>query len=74
MVASELSRLGVPITLSLPVDADLAGRSRAVVQLVAAGVQLTDALDVVGIDVPASADPGGIEAAMNRAQAFLGME
>ena len=43
MVASELSRLGVAINLALPVDADLAGRSRAVVQLVAAGVQLADA-------------------------------
>jgi len=74
MVASELSRLGVAITLSLPVDADLAGRSRAVVQLVAAGVQLADALDVVGIDVPSRVDPGGIDAAMNRAQIFLGVE
>jgi len=74
MVASELSRLGVAITLVLPVDADLAGRSRAVVQLVAAGVQLADALEVVGIDVPASQDPVGIDAAMNQAQAFLGSE
>jgi len=67
MVASELSRLGVAISLALPVNADLAGRSRAVVQLVAAGVQLIDALEVVGIDVPASPDPVGIDRAMNRA-------